>query len=100
VVVIDVDASRERFEVVAPFLDERSRRLIAALEANAAGYGGIAAVALASGMAQRHCRVRRRDGGHQHQTRRVPWQLELHHLTRYPSSVTTRLFSDGPYDPN
>jgi len=50
--VIDIDAIRERFEVVAPFLDERSRRLVAASEANAAGYGGIAAVALATGMAK------------------------------------------------
>src|SRR5271154_1428064 len=34
-----------------PFLDERGRRLVAAAEAFAAGYGGIAAVALATGVA-------------------------------------------------
>jgi hypothetical protein len=40
----------ERFStVVAPFLDERSRRLVAAAETFAAGYGGIAAVATAIG---------------------------------------------------
>jgi Rhodopirellula transposase DDE domain len=36
---------RQRFEAIAPFLDERGRRLVAASEAAAAGYGGIAAVA-------------------------------------------------------
>src|SRR5271166_1763669 len=42
---------RERFSTVAPFLDERGRRLVAAAEAFAAGYGGIAAVAIATGVA-------------------------------------------------
>ena len=50
-VVIDVEPIRERFSTVAPFLDERSRRLVAAAEAFAAGYGGIAAVATATGLA-------------------------------------------------
>ena len=51
VVVVDVEPIRERFLTVAPFLDERGRRLVAAAEAFAAGYGGIAAVAMATGMA-------------------------------------------------
>ena len=51
VVVIDIEPIRERFSAVAPFLDERGRRLIAAAEAFAAGYGGIAAVAMATGIA-------------------------------------------------
>src|SRR6266852_5129059 len=51
VVVIDIEPIRERFSAVAPFLDERGRRLIAAAEAFAAGYGGITAVATATGMA-------------------------------------------------
>ena len=50
-VVIEVEPIRERFSAVAPFLDERGRRLVAAAEAFAAGYGGIAAVAMATGMA-------------------------------------------------
>ena len=50
-VVIDIEPIRERFSAVAPFLDERGRRLIAAAEAFAAGYGGIAAVAMATGIA-------------------------------------------------
>src|SRR5947207_12809880 len=51
VVVIDVEPIRERFLTVAPFLDERGRRLVAAAEAFAGGYGSIAAVAMATGMA-------------------------------------------------
>jgi DDE family transposase len=50
-VVIDIEPIRERFSAVAPFLDERGRRLVAAAEAFAAGYGGIAAVAVATGVA-------------------------------------------------
>src|SRR6266550_9533484 len=38
--VIDIEPIRERFSAVAPFLDERGRRLVAAAEAFAAGYGG------------------------------------------------------------
>src|SRR6266404_2499726 len=51
VYVIDIEPIRERFSAVAPFLDERGRRLVAAAEAFAAGYGGIAAVAMATGIA-------------------------------------------------
>ena len=50
-VVIDVEPIRERFLTLAPFLDERGRRLVAAAEAFTAGYGGITAVAMATGMA-------------------------------------------------
>jgi len=41
--VIDVAAIKSRFEAVAPFLDERGRRLVAAREALAAGRGGVKA---------------------------------------------------------
>ena len=51
VVVIDVEPIRERFSTVAPFLDERGRRLVAVAEAFALGSGGIAAVVMATGMA-------------------------------------------------
>src|SRR6266571_7248046 len=51
VAVIDIEPIRERFSAVAPFLDERGRRLVAAAEAFAAGYGGITAVAMATGIA-------------------------------------------------
>jgi len=51
VVVIAIEPIRERFSAVAPFLDERGRRLVAAAEAFAAGYGGITAVAMATGVA-------------------------------------------------
>jgi hypothetical protein len=49
--MIDVDVIRQRFSAVAPFLNERGRRVLAAAEAAAAGYGGIAAVSAATGIA-------------------------------------------------
>src|ERR1700722_15634378 len=42
----------ERFESLEGSLNERSRRLLAASEARAFGYGGIAAVSRATGMAR------------------------------------------------
>ena len=42
--MIDEDSLRERQAAILPHLDERQRRLFAAAEAKAAGYGGIAAV--------------------------------------------------------
>jgi transposase len=49
--VVDEAAIGERFRALAPELDERRRRLWAAAEARAAGRGGIAATARATGMA-------------------------------------------------
>ena len=40
--MIDSGAIRDRFTAVLPHLDERGRRVFAASEARAAGYGGIA----------------------------------------------------------
>jgi len=49
--MIDSDPIRERFMSLSPHLSERERRLFAATEARAAGYGGIAAVSAATGVA-------------------------------------------------
>jgi DDE family transposase len=49
--MIESDAIRERFLSLSPHLSERERRLFAATEARAAGYGGIAAVSAATGIA-------------------------------------------------
>src|SRR5580692_4765643 len=49
--MIDASAIRDRFVALAPHLDERGRRSFAAAEARSAGYGGIAAVARATGIA-------------------------------------------------
>jgi hypothetical protein len=49
--MIDENAVRTRFEALFACLDERGRRLFAAVEARTAGYGGIAAVARATGIA-------------------------------------------------
>jgi Rhodopirellula transposase DDE domain len=50
--VIDPLAIKARFEALAPFLDERGRRLFAASEARAAGRGGVTAVSDATGIAR------------------------------------------------
>jgi hypothetical protein len=49
--MVDSTAIRNRFVVLSPHLDERGRRSFAAGEARAAGYGGIAAVSRATGIA-------------------------------------------------
>ncbi len=49
--MIDLAPIRARFAAVSSELDERGRRLLAAAEARAAGYGGIAAVSAATGLA-------------------------------------------------
>jgi len=50
--VIDESAIRVRFEALAPELDERRQRLLAAAEARAVGWGGVSAVTRATGMAR------------------------------------------------
>ena len=49
--MIEVAGIRERFLALSAHLDERSRRIFAATEARTAGYGGIAAVSRATGIA-------------------------------------------------
>jgi len=49
--MIDIEAIRARFSKLSAHLDERGRRLLAASEARAAGYGGIATVSRATGLA-------------------------------------------------
>src|SRR5829696_2014444 len=49
--MIDIEGIRARFSDLSAHLDERGRRLLAASEARAAGYGGIAAVSRATGLA-------------------------------------------------
>ncbi len=48
--MIDRAGIKARFETLAPHLDERARRLLAATEAHAAGRGGVAAVSEATGL--------------------------------------------------
>jgi transposase len=46
------EAIRRRFELLGPHLDERTRRLTAAAEAEAIGFGGVAMVARATGFSR------------------------------------------------
>ena len=48
----DAEALHKKFQVLQPILDERTRRLWAAVEAQARGRGGISAVARATGMSR------------------------------------------------
>ena len=50
--MIDTSVIRERFTAVGCNLNERSRRLLVAVEAKTAGYGGIAAASQATGIAR------------------------------------------------
>jgi len=49
--MIGVSAIRERYLALSPHLDERGRRVFAVTEARTAGFGGIAAVSRATGIA-------------------------------------------------
>ena len=50
---MDINPIKQRFTSLEPFLDERLRRLYAAAEAQAFGYGGVSAVARATGVSRR-----------------------------------------------
>ena len=50
--MIDIDDIRSRYELLEEFLGERGRRLFAANEALAQGYGGVSATAQATGLAR------------------------------------------------
>ena len=49
---MDVDTIRHKYEALNPALNERTRRIWAAAEAQALGYGGIATVARATGLSR------------------------------------------------
>ena len=51
--MIGADAIRTRFEKLAPFLDERMRRLVAASESLTIGFGGTSEVARQTGVSRR-----------------------------------------------
>jgi hypothetical protein len=90
--MIDMAAIRTRFSAVAPFVDERVRRVVAASEAKAAGRGGIAATSAATGVARSTIgrglaelgigrsvwvdRVRRPGGGRKPATEKQPGLLD------------------------
>lgn len=55
------DDVRQRYEQLAPELNERQRRLWAAAEANAIGYGGLALVARATGISRKRIGVGKKE---------------------------------------
>jgi transposase len=52
-VLVNHSDIQRRFRTLAPFLDERMRRLVAASESKAIGYGGVSVVARATGVSRR-----------------------------------------------
>ena len=59
--MVDENTIRKRFELLAPVLDERLRRLAASAEAEAIGRGGISLVSKATGVSRRAIRVGRQE---------------------------------------
>jgi hypothetical protein len=53
VVVVNHKDVQQRFRSLSSFLDERMRRLVAAAESDAIGYGGVSAVARMTGVSRR-----------------------------------------------
>ena len=49
----EVDGIQTRFEKLVPFLDERMRRLVAATESMAVGFGGTTMVSRQTGVSRR-----------------------------------------------
>jgi DNA-binding phage protein len=54
--MIDIEMIKGRLELLAPVLDERARRLVAAAEARVLGWGGATAVSKATGVSRRAIR--------------------------------------------
>jgi hypothetical protein len=52
-VLVSESDIQQRFRSLSPFLDERLRRLMAAAESEAIGYGGVSSVARATGVSRR-----------------------------------------------
>ena len=57
----DVDIVRKKYQTLRQELDERGRRLWAAVEAESLGYGGITTVAQATGLAASTIRLGQRE---------------------------------------
>lgn len=59
--MVDEGAIRQRFDLLAPVLDEQLRRLVAAAEAEAIGHGGASVVSAATGVSRRAIRIGREE---------------------------------------
>jgi hypothetical protein len=59
--MVDEVTIERRFKLIERYLDERMRRLVAAAEAEAAGFGGVSVVARATGVSRRAIRIGARE---------------------------------------
>ena len=99
--MIDETAIRQRYEALRAGLDERGRRLFAAAEARAAGFGGVSAVTRATGIARSTIdrglrdlaafvaapKIRRAGGGLLPLTRKDPTLLEDLRMLLEPATL-------------
>lgn len=58
---LDHSCIRDKYIILAPFLNEKSRRIWAAIEAQALGYGGISALAKATGLSRNTIKLGRKE---------------------------------------
>ena len=56
-----IDSIRTKYEALQSELNERGRRIWAAIEANSLGHGGVVAVAKATGIAESTIRIGKRE---------------------------------------
>lgn len=56
-----LEAIQSKYETFLPYLNERTRRVWAAMEARALGYGGVSAVAEATGLSRNTIAVGMKD---------------------------------------
>src|SRR5258707_14676596 len=99
--MIDTQAIRQRWESVGSKLDERGRRVFAAGEVRAAGWGGLAAVSEITGLARSTIgrvlkdldapplpkgRDRRKGGGRRPLSGRDPTRIEELHRVSAPAT--------------
>ena len=58
---LDHSCIRDKYTILAPFLNERLRRIWAAIEAQSLGYGGISALAKATGLSRNTIKLGRKE---------------------------------------
>ncbi len=88
--MVDEGTIRRRFRLIAGHLDERMRRLVAAAEAEAVGFGGASVVARATGVSRRAIRIGARE------LKEAPRGLEPSQRIRRPGGGRKRTVAQDP----
>src|SRR5258708_32148389 len=88
--MVDEGTIRRRFRLIERHLDERMRRLVAAAEAEAVGFGGASVVARATGVARRAIRIGARE------LKQSPRGLSPSGRIRHPGGGRKRTVTQDP----